>query len=202
MMRKAAHTGFIQVALLFGIALMTAVLGGFTLANRNASSQTEGEQAKANSSAIIKQASDFRESVSRYSSDFAASALTTDITIPDTGLFDPTSHFPESEMMSTPIEGLVPRHWHLNHNTPGNGLATAAADPMVILPSVAPDVCSRVNSLLHGVATIPESTAAYADWIGNGNGGISGVLAAAGWAEGCVQTSDARHIYFKTIQEN
>lgn len=34
-LRKQKQAGFIQAALLFGIALMTAVLGGFALANRS-----------------------------------------------------------------------------------------------------------------------------------------------------------------------
>ena len=45
--RTLHQQGFIQAALLFGIALITAVLGGFALANRSPTSQTDAEQAKA-----------------------------------------------------------------------------------------------------------------------------------------------------------
>ena len=78
--KKSAQSGFIQAALLFGIALMTAVLGGFALANRSPTSQTDVEQAKVNASVILKQASDLRDGVARYSSDFGSSAVTTEMT--------------------------------------------------------------------------------------------------------------------------
>ena len=217
---KAAQTGFIQAALLFGIALMTAVLGGFALANRSPTSQTDVEQAKVNSSVILKQASDLRDGVSRYSSDFGSSSVTSDMTFAatgDTGLFNPASRYASPQIMPTSVfdtalgatvddiktpAALVAGHWYLNRNTPGNGLASSSADPMVVLPGLRSDVCGRVNTLLYGAATIPVSTAAYADWIGNVDGGISGVTAAAGWPEGCVRTSDARFVYFKAVQEN
>ena len=37
---RGQQAGFIQAALLFGIALITAVLGGYALANRTPTSQT------------------------------------------------------------------------------------------------------------------------------------------------------------------
>ena len=89
-LRKQKQAGFIQAALLFGIALMTAVLGGFALANRSPTSQTDVEQAKVNASVILKQASDLRDGVARYSSDFGSSAVQSTLDFSNTanqGLF-------------------------------------------------------------------------------------------------------------------
>ncbi|WP_370260692.1 hypothetical protein [Limnobacter sp.] len=214
-------SGFIQAALLFGIALITAVLGGFALANRSPTSQTDSEQAKVNASVILKQASDLRDGVARYASDFGSTAVINTLDMSNTsnvGLFDPQPRYASPQIMprstfrdpnSTYATIKTPSatsagHWFINKATPGNSLATASADPMVILPGLKQDVCGRVNTLLYGSATIPASTAAIADWIGGANGGISAVAAVSGWPEGCVATSDAttEYVYFKAIQEN
>lgn len=218
--KKSTQSGFIQAALLFGIALMTAVLGGFALANRSPTSQTDVEQAKVNASVILKQASDLRDGVARYSSDFGSSAVITEMTFDATtedGLFNPAARYASPQIMPTSTFDiaigatvddiktpgpLVAGHWYLNRTTAGNGLASASADPMVVLPGIRSDVCGRVNTLLYGANTIPVGTGAYLAWTTNVDGGISAVAAAAGWPEGCIQTSDSRYVYFKTIQEN
>jgi hypothetical protein len=218
--KKSAQSGFIQAALLFGIALMTAVLGGFALANRSPTSQTDVEQAKVNASVILKQASDLRDGVARYSSDFGSSSVSSTMTFAATGpagLFDPAARYASPQVMPSAAfdvanvataddikapSALAAGHWYLNKVTAGNGLGSSADDPMVVLPYLLPEVCRRVNTLLYGVNTIPVGTGAAADWIADADGGISGVAGAAGWPEGCVQTSDSRYVYFKTIQEN
>jgi hypothetical protein len=220
--KRPAQSGFIQAALLFGIALMTAVLGGFALANRSPTSQTDVEQAKVNASVILKQASDLRDGVARYSSDFGSSSVTSTMTFESTGnqgLFNPTARYASPQIMPTSVfetgvdtqngttaddikapDTLVAGHWFLNRGTAGNGLASTANDPMVILPGLLPEVCRRVNTLLYGANTIPVATGALTAWLTDGNGGIP--AGAEGWPEGCVQTSDSRYVYFKTIQEN
>lgn len=218
--KKSTQSGFIQAALLFGIALMTAVLGGFALANRSPTSQTDVEQAKVNASVILKQASDLRDGVARYSSDFGSSAVTTEMTFDATtedGLFNPAARYASPQIMPTSTFDIaigptvddiktpgpiVAGHWYLNRNTAGSGLASTAEDPMVVLPGIRSDVCGRVNTLLYGSNAIPVGLGAYTAWTTNVDGGISAVATAAGWPEGCIQTSDSRYVYFKTIQEN
>lgn len=216
LVKQSAQSGFIQAALLFGIALMTAVLGGFALANRNPTSQTDVEQAKVNASVILKQASDLRDGVARFSSDFGSSSvLTMDFsTTTGTGLFDPAARYASPQIMPTSTfasgedtsiktpAALTAGHWYVNKNTLGNTLATVAADPMVVLPGLRPDVCGRVNTLLYGTNTIPTGTGTLANWIGNAEAGISASAGMAGWPEGCIITSDAKYVYFKAVQEN
>jgi hypothetical protein len=202
---------------------MTAVLGGFALANRSPTSQTDVEQAKVNASVILKQASDLRDGVARYSSDFGSSAVTDTMSFDatgDDGLFNPSSRYaspqvmpsaafdvtsePTADDIKTP-SALAAGHWYLNRATAGNGLGGVDPDPMVVLPNLRSDVCGRVNTLLYGANTIPVSTSAIAAWIGDTNGGVSGVAGVAGWPEGCVQTTGdtpVRYVYFKTVQEN
>jgi hypothetical protein len=215
---KSRQGGFIQAALLFGIALITAVLGGFALANRSPTSQTDQEQAKVNASVILKQASDLRDGVARFASDFGSSAVTNNLDFsadPNQGLFDAAARYASPQIMPTSAFGLgestaiqtpagnVAGHWYLNKATIGNSLATGLADPMVILPGLRMDVCGRVNKLLYGSDAIPASTAALADWKTiSTDGGIAALPAVAGWPEGCVATSDTKYVYFKVVQEN
>lgn len=216
--RRTQQAGFIQAALLFGIALMTAVLGGFALANRSPTSQTDTEQAKVNASVILKQASDLRDGVARYSSDFGSSAVlgTLDFSnTSDVGLFDPVARYASPQIMPTSAfddgatttinapSPLSAGHWYINKTTPGNGLAVQLnADPMVLLPDLRADVCGRVNTLLYGSDTIPTTTVTLADWIADGDGLIAASAGTAGWPEGCVATSDTKYVYFKAVQEN
>tara|TARA_Y100000815_G_C13319353_1_gene491701 strand:- start:628 stop:1320 length:693 start_codon:yes stop_codon:yes gene_type:complete len=220
-LRKQKQAGFIQAALLFGIALMTAVLGGFALANRSPTSQTDVEQAKVNASVILKQASDLRDGVARYSSDFGSSAVQSTLDFSNTanqGLFDPTARYASPQIMPTTAfangedttikspSALSAGHWYINKVTPGKGLATSSEDPMVILPGLRADVCGRVNTLLYGTSSIPVAGIALSVWTtGSTDAGISAISTApdpAGWPEGCIATSDTKYVYFKVIQEN
>jgi hypothetical protein len=214
---QSAQAGFIQAALLFGIALMTAVLGGFALANRSPTSQTDVEQAKVNASVILKQASDLRDGVARYSSDFGSSAVEDTMDFTNTtgvGLFDPTARYASPQIMPTAAfnagedstikapSALVAGHWYLNRATAGDGLGGAGVDPMVVLPGLRQDVCGRVNTLLYGANTIPVATAALTAWTTDADGGLGTAGDTEGWPEGCIQTSDSKYVYFKAIQEN
>ena len=218
---RSREQGFIQAALLFGIALITAVLGGFALANRSPTSQTDAEQAKVNASVILKQASDLRDGVARYAGDFGSSAVlnTLDLSaVANTGLFDPQFRYASPQIMPRATfrdpnstyatikspSAAAAGHWYINKATAGNILATTAADPMVILPGIRQDVCGRVNTLLYGSSAIPTSTAAVAAWIAGTDGGISSNGDVEGWPEGCVATNDAtpEYVYFKAVQEN
>lgn len=217
-LHQRQQSGFIQAALLFGIALMTAVLGGFALANRSPTSQTDVEQAKVNASVILKQASDLRDGVARYSSDFGSSAVISTLDFSNTtdqGLFDPVARYASPQIMPTtafaagedttikPPTAASAGHWYINKVTAGNALATAVEDPMVILPGLRADVCGRVNTLLYGSNTIPAAGTALSVWTtGTTDGGISGLAGVAGWPEGCVATSDNKYVYFKVVQEN
>ncbi len=219
--RELHQQGFIQAALLFGIALITAVLGGFALANRSPTSQTDAEQAKVNASVILKQASDLRDGVARYASDFGSSAVVNTLDLSstaNTGLFDPQFRYASPQIMPKAVfrdpnssyatikspSAEAAGHWYINKATAGNILATTAADPMVILPGIRQEVCGRVNTLLYGSSAIPTSTAAVADWIAGTDGGISSNGDVEGWPEGCVATNDStpEYVYFKAVQEN
>lgn len=220
-LRKQKQSGFIQAALLFGIALMTAVLGGFALANRSPTSQTDVEQAKVNASVILKQASDLRDGVARYSSDFGSSAvLTMDFSNSSgQGLFDPAARYASPQIMPTsafaagadtsikPPSAPSAGHWYINKATAGKLLATTEEDPMVFLPDLREDVCGRVNTLLYGSNIVPSASNALSDWLAGTDGGISAISTAApadasGWPEGCIETSDNKFVYFKVVQEN
>ncbi|GLR27309.1 hypothetical protein [Limnobacter litoralis] len=218
--RAGKQQGFIQAILLFGIALMAAILGGFALANRSPTSQTDTEQAKVNASVALKQGSDLQTGVLRFGNDFGSSAITNTMDFSSTtnqGLFDPAARYASPQVMpasafASPSDPAIAApstyeagHWYLNKATAANAIGTAAVDPMAVLPDLRSDVCARIDNMLYGASAIPVSTGALSDWANAttpADGGISAVAAVAGWAEGCVQTSDAKYVYFKVVQEN
>lgn len=215
--------GFIQAILLFGIALMAAILGGFALANRSPTSQTDTEQAKVNASVALKEGADLQNGVLRFGNDFGSSAITKTLDFSDTpnkGLFDPTARYASPQLMpaaafasgvdpaiSAPSQ-YVAGHWYLNGATPANGIGTTVADPMAVLPDLREDVCARIDNMLYGSNTIPASTGKLAAWASDtapADGGISALAGVAGWAEGCVATqgdTPTKYVYFKVLQEN
>lgn len=220
--RAGKEQGFIQAILLFGIALMAAILGGFALANRSPTSQTDTEQAKVNASVALKQGSDLQTGVLRFGNDFGSSAITDTMDFSSTtnqGLFDPAARYASPQVMpasafasSNPIDHPIAApsayqagHWYLNKATAASAIGTAAVDPMAVLPDLRSDVCARIDTMLYGASAIPVSTGALSDWANAttpADGGISAKAAVAGWAEGCVQTSDGKYVYFKVVQEN
>lgn len=225
--RLQRQAGFIQAALLFGIALMTAILGGFALANRSPTSQTDDEQAKVNASVVLKQGSDLRDGIARFASDNGASAVQSLTTLDFSaatgiGLFDAAARYASPQLMPTSAfvgaqAPIVPStasgsnhagHWYLNQTSHGNGIGTGAIDPLVLLPNLQLKVCERINRLLYGSTAIPTSGGSLSNWTGTGDGdpGNSGGNTTAasgfGWPEGCVKTSGTEYVYFKVVQEN
>ncbi|MDH4395305.1 MAG: hypothetical protein QE278_06480 [Limnobacter sp.] len=221
--RNHKQEGFIQAALLFGIALITAVLGGYALANRTPTSQTDQEQAKVNASVILKQAADLRDGVQRYSSDNGSSAVQTvmDFSTGTDGLFNVTNRYASPQVMpSTVFDGGAPApittiktpaagsagHWYFIKTHLGNGIGSGTADPMVALPDIRQDVCGRVNRLLYGSDTIPTVTGAVTTVTGDTVLDLAtsaGTPVPAGWAEGCYQLeTGSEYVYFKVLQEN
>lgn len=215
--------GFIQAALLFGIALITAVLGGYALANRTPTSQTDQEQAKVNASVILKQAADLRDGVQRYSSDNGSSAVqnTMDFSTGANGLFNVTNRYASPQVMpSTVFDGNAPApiksikapaakvagHWYFVKTHSANGIGSSTSDPMVALPDIRQDVCERVNRLLYGAPDVPTVTGAIATVTDDTVLDLSasaGTAIPSGWAEGCYQLeTGSEYVYFKVLQEN
>lgn len=224
--------GFIQAALLFGIALMTAVLGGFALANRTPTSQTDTEEAKVNASVILKQASDLRDGVQRFSADEGSQAVLDTMTFDNstaTGLFDATSRYaspqimPRSTFASNSFSTIVntstanwsAAHWRLNKNVSLLDMGTnAGQDPIVVLANVSDLACSRLNQLLYGDSfTTPTSSLAMATWAGSADGSttppgtvnpVSTPAELAG-ADGLAEvcvSASDGNIFYKVVQEN
>ncbi|NJM31891.1 MAG: hypothetical protein HC848_02075 [Limnobacter sp.] len=219
-MPHSHQAGFIQAALLFGIALMTAILGGFALANRTPTGATDTEEAKVNASVILKQASDLRDGVQRYAVDFGSTAVTSTMTFNSTattGLFDPAARYASPQVMpasvfaagaDTTIKSTAPAagHWYFVENHSGNSVGTGTADPMVALPDIKQAVCQRINTMLYGSPTIPTITYTLTDVTTDQAANLAtsaGTAVPAGWAEGCYQLeTSSDYIYFKIVQEN
>jgi hypothetical protein len=212
------QAGFIQAALLFGVAIMTIVLSGFALGNHQPTGQVDNEQAKLSAAVALKQAANLGEGVLRYRSSLGAKAVTyvMDFTVTSNiGLFDPAAQFASPQVMPSSAFASNPNpihsastntagHWYLNKLTPGNGIASPAADVLVTLPGLRADVCSRINKLLYGSSTIPIATGNLAAWSTSpADGGISTVAAVSNWDQGCVQAiaASGQYVFFKVVQE-
>lgn len=224
--------GFIQAALLFGIALMTAVLGGFALANRTPTSQTDAEEAKVNASVILKQASDLRDGVQRFSADEGSQAVLDTMTFDTsttTGLFDATSRYASPQIMpqsvfdtadfsaivTTATTNWSAAHWRLNKTVNLIDMGTSGgADPIVVLANISDLACSRLNQLLYGESfTTPTSSLTMAVWAGSADGTTTapgtvnpvGTPAHLSGANGLAEVCVAAsdgNVFYKVVQEN
>lgn len=221
--QRGPEAGFIQAALLFGIALMTAVLGGFALANRTPTSQTDVEQAKVNASVILKQGSDLRDGIQRFASDNSSDAVkgtaaTNNMTFGDTGsgLFNPANRYASPQTMPASAfattASAVPKapearaagHWYFSRirTLPGIG-DPAAVDPIVLITDLGSKVCDRINAILYGPnATTETLTAGTLANVKDDTGTVTFAAGNTNQPEACVKTTDNKHVYFKVVQEN
>ena len=91
--------------ILFGIALIAAVIGAFALSGKGATKSTSSEEAKLAASTLLKQAGDLQEAIQRYRSDrggFNGMSFSTDA---NTGLFNTTDRF--ATQLVGPPKGYV-----------------------------------------------------------------------------------------------
>jgi hypothetical protein len=209
------QSGFIQAVILFGIALIAAVIGAFALSGKGATKSTSSEEAKLAASTLIKQAGDLQEAVQRYRSDrggFAGMTFSTDpITDASTGLFNTTDRF--ATRLVGPTRGYVTkRSPNIEAVAGGNRfgswilkktltLDTVAANWAVVTTGLTRDTCIRINNMIYGAqypVTLAPMASGATDAIWQtidgivtvdftGTATVTGIP--EGSTEGCVQTS-------------
>ena len=212
--------GFIQAAILFGIALLTAVIGGFALANRTPNTQTTLEQAKVNASVILKQGADLREGVTRFMNDKGSLSNLTFNTTTNTGLFDPSVQYASVQLgpAQAYVSGTPTNTTTFTVRAAGsyvyhdrvtlNGVGSAAADTVVLTGPLNTATCQRINTMLYGTAIStapPTTTVALADFTNTATAtavDLSATTGIVGWSEGCVGTATVgSNVYFKVVNE-
>ena len=87
-----------------------------------------------------------------------------------------------------------------------SGAGTAAADYAVVLPDIQLTVCRQINLSQHRAATTADpdavSTGALADFATAANAVTTDATKHAGWASGCVKTTDNKYAYFAVVKPN
>jgi len=206
--------GFIQGAILFGIALLTAVIGGFAMANRTPTSQTSTEQAKVNASVFLKQGADISEGVARFAFDGGnVSSMT--FSSSTGGLFEPAKQYALVQRgPSAAYGGSAPVNSD-NYQAGSYALNTAVKVPSVgtsgygiAVSTVFADLgtCRRINNMLYGRSITLDPPVYNVDasiWIGGDDGiDLTGIGAITGWTEGCLTTgTSGNYVYFKVVKE-
>lgn len=209
---RRKQAGFMNALIMFGIALIVAMMAAWAIANRSSNTNSNTEQVKMSASVILKEASDLRDGFARALSDgINPSVITFDQTA-NTGLFQPTKGY--ASQQTTPIRAMDTAGtaanfvWNYNNAVKIKGIgADASADFVVTLGDLSLEVCERINNMLYN---IPMGTAPLA---GVGTLANYTTLPAAidlsaslagrdGKTDLCVATSDSKYVYYKVMVEN
>lgn len=175
---KKQQAGFIQAVILFGIALIAAVIGAFALSGKGATKNTSSEEAKLAASTLLKQAGDLQEAIQRFRSDRGGFNGLTFSKDADTGLFNTNDRF--ATLLVGPPKGYVTRKpgnstgsvggnvygsWSLKKALTIDGVAN---NWVVVTTGLTKTTCIRINNLLYGTqypttldpmsSTVPAST--------------------------------------------
>jgi hypothetical protein len=214
-----AQAGFIQGAILFGIALLAAVMGGFALLNRTPLGSRDNQQAKLNASVFVKQGYNLRDGTSRYSYDKGSADNMTFDTLSGTGLFDTTKQYAIVQVgpslsygggMATNVAPSDPRAGsytiHKGITVPEIGTASAEwLGATVFSDSL---TCQAINTLIFGSSApaSPPATALTAAQWQSGTGSETLPAGATGWNAGWLESATPdgggnKYVYFRVVKE-
>lgn len=159
--RRARQAGFIQGAILFALALIGILVAAFATSNQGVSTQTDSEEARINSSLIIKAGSDVQDAVNRAVADridLQQIVIASSATAPDIALFDPNLRFgslPALIKTMADTGDLVDLVWseELDKVT---GVGDADGKDLVVkLDGVSQVVCRRIEAAVQNLAFNP-----------------------------------------------
>lgn len=192
--QRGQQRGFIQGAILVGLALLVLVVAGFSLANRDAAATTGKEQARLNASVMMKQAVDLKDAIYRAVSDNVSPA--------DMNALRTAGYI--TEVPTAPTDsGITPLYGGASgtiYSGNINGLGTSANDTYIIASPVSQAVCDRINAALYSTLIVPPNTDANV----NTTTGVL-TLTNAPWpgrSEGCVPNAIGAlnaNVYFKVV---
>lgn len=189
--------GFIQGAILFALVIIAVVVAAFSLANRDSQNNADSEQAKVNSTFILKVGNDLQSAVNRAIAD-GADPATINTQIVFTGassatslnLFDTTlryltePNFPETALANPAT--AVAYGWETPVSV--SGVGGTGGEQVINFNNVAEDVCVRINNAVNGTLVTAPPPLNFTAAIG---------LTPA-WREGCVGSAGA-FSYFRVV---
>lgn len=214
-----AQEGFIQAAILFGIAILTAVIGGFALANRTPLGSKDHQQAKVNASVFIKQGYNLREGASRFGYDKGSLNTMTFDTTTGTGLFDTAKPYALVQVGPSVSYGggvainIMPSDpragsYTLHKNITILDIDSASAEWLAATVFSDALACQAINVILLGSsapASPPVTALTAAQWL-SGTWSETLPVEATGWYEGCLASatpdgSGNKFVYFRVLRE-
>lgn len=150
---RGQQQGFIQGAILVGLALLVVVVAGFSLANRDAASSTSKEKARMDASVILKQAVDLKDAVFRGFADANGNNFSTYATLRTSGYITEIPTAPtDSAAGVTPVWGGTNGNLGVASLT---GFGSTGGDWYIHATPISDEVCRRINAALYGSSTIP-----------------------------------------------
>ena len=202
---KSLQNGFIAGPILFGIALIAIVVTFLAFANRSTpASNTSSQQNKMNASVLLKQGSDLSEGFNRIMADgVPAGTVTFDRNV-DTGLFDPTKGYANTQAVPKKIcadeTGCA---WAMGRAAVVTEVSTPAADTIVGVDNIVLATCQTINNLLYNdLSSAIPPTNAITNVLALGTGGDMGLTGSAiGRQEGCV-VNGGKYMYYKVVVAN
>lgn len=182
--------GFIQGAILVGLALLVLVVAGFSMANRDAAATTNKEEARLNAAVMLKQSVDLKDAIYRAVSDNANPS--TLASLKSNGYLTEVPTAPrDSATNSTPV------YTDTVYTAALNGSGSASNEVYFVATPVSDEVCKRINGALYNTPTVPPASDAVI------NAATGAVTLANGWvgrSEGCAPRSGGTgndNIYYK-----
>lgn len=204
--------GFINALIMFGIALAVALMAAWSIANRSASSNSNTEQIKLSASVVLKEGSDLRDGFARALSDGISPWSITFDKASGTGVFQPAKGY--ASQQTTPIRAMAATGtaanfvWNFNNNVKIKDIgADGSSDYVVTLGDLSLEVCQAINSIssnanssampLPGAGSLADYTIAP-----TAIDLSASLVGRDGKTDLCVETSDAKYVYYKVVVEN
>lgn len=185
---KQKQGGFIQGAVLFGLLILSLVVGAFALANKGSGQSATTEKDKVNAASVVKLGNDLRDAAFRFGMDYDLSAMTLDGDA-ISGLYDPAKGLtgpvdaPASAFATSPASSFS-----FVTDVAIGGVGSAADDFIFTLPNLTEGVCRQIQRTLTGA---PLTTA------------LPSAIGAGGAQEGCYdEDGNGVYTYFKVAQAN
>lgn len=201
--------GFMNALIMFGIALVVAMMSAWAIANRGSNTSATVEQVKTISSVILKEGSDVKDGFSRaMANNVSPSQISFDATS-GTGIFDPTKGYVSPQ--TTPIKayvGATPSTFLWTYNKAisiMNVGVSGNSDYVITLADLSIDVCNRINNILYNTSFAgppPVGVGTLANYLSSAVIDMSATAAVDGKPELCLTTSDGKYVYYKVVVEN
>lgn len=200
--------GFIQGAILFALVIIAVVVAAFSLANRDSQSSADSEQARVNSSFVLKVGNDIQSGISRAVADgfppanlgtgilfTSAASSATQVNLFDTSLrYVSRPQFPPTALATSSTVQPFMGTDNLGAGATASmtlaavtGVGNTDREAIVLVPGLKNDVCQRVNVTANGslvTAAIPTDA--------------PGAGTVAAWREGCYVNAGV-NTYFRVV---